>query len=115
LATSLLSGIVNLTAAADRLRSDDGPPMQEVVANARLSVAILKPIDGQPFEAGPAPADLFYVVIAGFGCLISTDGDDIDFTAGDILFVEAGSDRRFRNLSRKFQAWRIELLAPPAK
>jgi hypothetical protein len=101
------SGAYNLTALADRLRSDKLAHMLPVLEHVTLSATILRPVHGKPFEAGPAPSDTIYVVIAGFGCLGSGAGDDMEATAGDVLFVTGGSDRRFTKLSRKFQVWRL--------
>jgi len=49
------------------------------------------------------------VVIAGFGVLRGNAGIEVDFTAGDLVFVPVGTDRQFSGLSSKFQAWRIGL------
>ena len=106
-------GAYNLTALADRLRSDKLADVLPVLEHATLSATILRPVPGEPFEPGPAAFDTIYVVIAGFGSLGSGGGDDLEATAGDVLFVTSGSIRRFTRLSPKFQVWRLALRFPP--
>jgi len=78
-----------------------------------LSTTVLRPVPGEPFEEGRAPSDTLYVVIAGFGRLGSGDADDMDATAGDVLFLAAGRNRPFPKLSRKFLVWRLALRLLP--
>jgi hypothetical protein len=105
-------GAYNLTALADRMRSDTLVHALPVLEHDALSATILRPVPGEPFEEGPATSDTVYVVIAGFGSLGSSDADDMDATAGDVLFVTAGRNRRFTKLSRKFLVWRLTLRSP---
>ena len=107
-------GAYNLTALADRLRSDKLGHVLPVLEYDTLSATIVRPVSGAAFEEGPAPSDTIYVVIAGFGSLGSGDADDMEATAGDVLFVTAGRNRRFTKLSRKFQVWRLTLRPPLA-
>ncbi|MDQ0840017.1 hypothetical protein [Sphingomonas faeni] len=107
------AGAYNLTALADRLRADELAYVLPVLEHHTLSATILRPVPGEPFEEGPAPTDTVYVVIAGFGRLGSGDADEMDATAGDVLFVTAGHTRRFTELSRKFLVWRLALRLLP--
>jgi len=101
--------VFNLTALADRLRSDGAVGVLPVLEHDTISAVILRPVPGQPFEDGPAPSDTIYVVIAGDGRLSSGGADEVEATSGDVLFVPAGQARRFTKLSRKFQMWRLAL------
>jgi hypothetical protein len=105
-------GAYNLTALAERLRSERLAPVLPVLDHDVLAATILRPVPGEAFEEGQAPSNTIYVVIAGFGTLGSCDADDMEVTAGDVLFVSAGADRRFTKLSRKFHVWRL-ILRPP--
>lgn len=87
--------------------------MLSVLEHEALSASVLRPVPGEPFEEGPAPFDTIYVVIAGFGSLGSGDADDMEATAGDVLFVPAGCHRCFSKLSHKFQVWRLTLRPRP--
>ena len=107
-------GAYNLTALADRLRSDKLAPVLPVLEHDALSATILRPVPGEAFEEGAAPCDTIYVVIAGFGSLGSGDAGEMDATAGDVLFVTAGAYRHFARLSRKFQVWKLTLRSRPA-
>lgn len=110
--TTAGDGNYNLSALADRLRSERPALVLSVLEHEALSAAVLRPVPGEPFEEGPAPSNTIYVVIAGFGSLGSGDGDDMEATAGDVLFVTAGRNRCFSKLSRKFQVWRLTLRTP---
>jgi mannose-6-phosphate isomerase-like protein (cupin superfamily) len=100
-------GAFNLTALAYRHRSDRPAHVLPVLEHGAFSATILRPLPGEPFEEGPALTDTIYIVIAGFGCLGSGDKKSVEATAGDVLFVPAGRERRFTKLSRKFEVWRI--------
>jgi hypothetical protein len=103
--------VYNLTALADRLRPGELTHELHVLGHDALSATLLRPVPDEPFEAGEASSHTIYVVIAGFGSLGSGDADDREATAGDVLFVPAGANRRFTRLSRKFQVWRLTFTA----
>ncbi|MFL0419512.1 hypothetical protein ACH0CP_18580 [Sphingomonas sp. 179-I 2A4 NHS] len=73
-----------------------------------MSAEIVVPESGVPFEAGQAGRDMLYIVMAGSG-VVESDGQEVDFTTGDVLFAPAGADRHFTKLSQKFKAWKIAL------
>jgi len=101
--------ICNLTASAYRHGDGESVRLNPVLTHGSLSAEIVTATGAAPFEQGPVDRDIFYVVIAGFGVLQDGAGAEVDFTAGDLLFVPAGIDRRFSKLSSKFQTWRIML------
>lgn len=50
--------------------------------------------------------DEIYVVARGTGEFVK-ENERINFTAGDVLFVEAGVEHRFENFSEDFATWVI--------
>jgi mannose-6-phosphate isomerase-like protein (cupin superfamily) len=54
----------------------------------------------------PHEKDEIYVVVRGAGEFVK-ENEKIDFTAGDVLFVEAGVAHRFENFSEDFATWVI--------
>ncbi len=49
------------------------------------------------------------MIIAGYGVLLCSDGERIEFTAGDVMFVPAGAEHHFDEIVPKFRTWRIEI------
>ena len=101
--------ICNLTAAVYRRGDGEDVRANPILTHGSLSAEIVAATDFSPFDEGPANQDMLYIVIAGFGVLQDGTGAGVDFTAGDLVFVPAGADRRFSKLSSKFQTWRIRL------
>ena len=110
---SAKDGVYNLTALADRLPRDGVGNMLPVLEHDVLAAAILRPKRGEPLEDGSASYDTIYVIIAGYCRLRSGRVDDVEATAGDVLFVPKGQEPRFAKLSRKFEMWKL-VLRPPA-
>ncbi|HSK70264.1 MAG TPA: cupin domain-containing protein [Pyrinomonadaceae bacterium] len=54
----------------------------------------------------PHEKDEIYVVVRGSGEFVKGN-ERLDFTAGDVLFVEAGVEHRFENFSEDFATWVI--------
>ena len=69
-----------------------------------LEVEVYKPdrIDKQQ----PHERDEVYIVISGSGEFFN-DGDRVDFSPGDFLFVKAGKEHRFENFTDDFATWVI--------
>lgn len=57
-------------------------------------------VDGQ----SPHDQDEIYIVHAGRGAFL-LGGERHDFRAGDVFFVEAGTEHRFVDFSEDFAAW----------
>ena len=57
-------------------------------------------IDGQH----PHAQDELYIVNRGSGCFVQ-DGKRKPFGTGDALFVPAGMDHHFENMSDDFETW----------
>ena len=54
----------------------------------------------------PHSQDEIYVIASGSG-LFFRDGERIQFSQGDVLFVPAGMDHHFENFSKDFATWVI--------
>ena len=54
----------------------------------------------------PHEKDEIYVVARGSGEFVK-ENERINFTTGDVLFVEAGIEHRFENFTEDFAAWVI--------
>jgi mannose-6-phosphate isomerase-like protein (cupin superfamily) len=52
----------------------------------------------------PHERDEIYVIISGKGSFIN-DAEQVNFKAGDFLFVKAGIDHRFINFTPDFSTW----------
>jgi mannose-6-phosphate isomerase-like protein (cupin superfamily) len=88
-----------------RLEADDAFKTQrfaEVFAHGSLSVELYAPrgVDAQT----PHTRDEVYVVIAGRGQFFC-DGETRDVGPGELLFVPAGMDHRFLDVSDDFATW----------
>ena len=59
-----------------------------------------------PNVQSPHTQDEIYVVIRGSGVLVH-DGGQEPFTAGDLLFVAAGSEHHYEGFSPDLALWRI--------
>lgn len=53
---------------------------------------------------GPHDQDELYIVAQGTG-VFAKGGERTPFAAGDLLFVEAGTDHRFEHFSDDFLTW----------
>ena len=54
----------------------------------------------------PHEKDEIYVIVRGSGEFVK-ENERMNFTAGDVLFVEAGVAHRFENFSEDFATWVI--------
>lgn len=103
---------INLTAAVDLAGLLNGRGVTQVLTGARLTFGIHGP-DGLEAVPETSEADTLYVIIAGYGVLCCSDGERIEFTAGDVMFVPAGAEHRFDEIGPKFVMWRIEIAQMP--
>ena len=114
---------VNLTALAERLPPLPSPDAPDGATSASASARRVLTRGDLRFEVVQAPEkaggrdgstagdgpDEIYVVISGDGAFRCADGEIVEFTAGDVLFVPAGAAGRFVRSSRGFRTWRIAL------
>ncbi len=102
---------VNLTAAVELGRLTDGPASAPVLSREHLAFAI-HGVDELQTVAERVETDILYVIISGYGILCCADGERIEFTAGDVMFVPAGAEHRFDEIGPKFRTWRIAIGKP---
>jgi mannose-6-phosphate isomerase-like protein (cupin superfamily) len=69
-----------------------------------LDVAIALPVP--PKDQAPHAQDEIYIIIRGRGVLIHDDKRD-SFEPGDILFVAAGTEHQFEEVSEELALWRV--------
>jgi mannose-6-phosphate isomerase-like protein (cupin superfamily) len=69
-----------------------------------LDVAFSLPVP--PQQQSPHTQDEIYVIVRGRGVLIH-DGKRDSFEAGDLLFVAAGIEHQFENVSQDLALWRV--------
>lgn len=108
--TDFGTGICNLTARADRLRMGERDDAPEGFSHDGILAEIITSAVGGLCEPGRVERDTLYIVTAGSG-VVASNGEEVDFTTGDVLFAPAGVDRRFTKITQKFRAWKILLRA----
>ena len=69
-----------------------------------LDVAFALPVP--PREQTPHTQDEIYIIVRGRGVLIH-DGKRDSFDSGDILFVAAGTEHQFEDVSEDLALWRV--------
>jgi mannose-6-phosphate isomerase-like protein (cupin superfamily) len=83
------------------------PPAEHAVSAFRrgpLDVALSLPVG--PRQQTPHIQDEIYFIIRGRGVLIH-DGKRDRFESGDLLFVAAGIEHQFEDVSEDFAIWRV--------
>lgn len=60
-------------------------------------------------QADGLPGDTVYVVASGYGVL-HHDGEALECTAGDVIFVPSGQPHRFERLEAGIRVWRISAM-----
>jgi mannose-6-phosphate isomerase-like protein (cupin superfamily) len=69
-----------------------------------LDVAFAFPVP--PKDQAPHTQDEIYIIIRGRGVLIH-DGKRDSFESGDILFVAAGTEHQFEDVTEDLALWRV--------
>ena len=69
-----------------------------------LDVAFALPVP--PKEQAPHTQDKIYIIIRWRGVLIH-DGKRDSFESGDILFIAAGTEHQFEDVSENLALWRV--------
>jgi mannose-6-phosphate isomerase-like protein (cupin superfamily) len=69
-----------------------------------LDIAFSLPVP--PKEQVPHAQDEIYIIVHGRGVLIH-DGKRDSFESGDILFVAAGIEHRFEDVTEDLALWRV--------
>lgn len=87
----------------NRLPTPEGKRFVELFAHGTLTVELYAPrgIDPQT----PHSRDEVYVIVSGTGTFRHAHDEDVKFGPGDVLFVAAGVEHRFKEFSDDFAAW----------
>jgi mannose-6-phosphate isomerase-like protein (cupin superfamily) len=101
----------NLTAAAELAGLTKEHGITQVLNRPDVAVTIHATGDLETRAEG-AETDIIYVIISGYGVLCCRGGARIEFTAGDVMLVPAGTWHRFEEISPKFRTWRIAVGKP---
>jgi len=98
------SCVIRLAEAQARITRLTGEHAVRVLQRGTLDVALS--ITASPTRQTPHAQDEIYVVVRGRGVLLH-DGRRDAFEAGDLLFVAAGVEHQFDDLSADFGVWRV--------
>jgi len=98
------SNVIRLAEAEVQIPGPGGEHAVQVLQRDSLDVALSAP--KRPIEQSPHKQDEIYVVIRGKGVLFH-DGKRDAFETGDLLFVTAGVEHQFEDISDDLAVWRI--------
>jgi len=98
------SRVIHLAEAQLRLPGVSGEHAIRLLQRGTLNVALSIPV--APTRQTPHAQDEIYVVVRGRGVLLH-DGERDAFEVGDLLFVAAGVEHQFDELSGDFAVWRV--------
>ncbi len=76
----------------------------EALKHGTMSLILFAP-QGKDYQT-PHCQDELYIVVAGAG-VIEIDGESISFALGDSLFVKAGLEHRFTEMSDDLKMWAV--------
>lgn len=96
-------GHFTLADGLKQLSTPEGKRFVELFAHGTLTVELYAPrgLDGQT----PHARDEVYVIANGSGTFRAGDFPDIKFGPGDVLFVAAGVEHRFKEFTDDFATW----------
>lgn len=97
------SRVVRLADAEGAIPGPAGEHAVTVMRRGPLDVALSRPL--RPAQT-PHAQDEIYVIIRGQGVFIH-DGSRDHFESGDLLFVAAGTEHQFEDISADFAMWRV--------
>ena len=98
------SRVIHLSEMRARIPGPAGEHAVLVLKRGTLDVALSIPATS--VRQTPHTQDELYVVIRGSGFFLH-DGKRDPFETGDLLFVAAGIEHQFEDLSQDFAVWRI--------
>lgn len=90
--------------AVEQLKQEAEKPFIVLMQHGTMSVEYFAPKKSD--TQSPHQQDELYVIARGHGFL-NRNGERLDCKAGDILFVPAGMEHRFENLTDDFSSWVI--------
>jgi mannose-6-phosphate isomerase-like protein (cupin superfamily) len=94
---------LKVAAALPQLPTPEGKPFVELFAHGTLTVELYAPrgVDMQT----PHSQDEVYVIARGTGSFRQGHFPDVTFGPGDVFFVPAGVEHRFKDFSDDMAAW----------
>jgi len=98
-----MQGHLKVAEALQHLPTAEGKRFIELFKHGTLSVELYAPrgIDPQT----PHARDEIYVIVSGTGTFRRGQDADVSFGPGDVLFVAAGVEHRFKDFSDDLAAW----------
>lgn len=98
------SGVIRLTEAEAGIPGPAGEHAATLLRHGSLDVAFSIPL--YPRQQTPHARDEIYIIIRGRGVLFH-DGKRDPFESGDVLFVAAGIEHQFEDITRDLVLWRV--------
>lgn len=98
------SHVIRLAQATARIPGPAGERSVNLVQRGTLDVALSVPPSTN--QQAPHAQDEIYVIIRGRGTLLH-EGEGESFEPGDLVFVAAGVEHRFADISDDLAVWRI--------
>ena len=98
------SRVIRLAEAQGGIPGPAGERAAMVLQRGTLDVALSLPL--RPSQQTPHAQDEIYFIIRGLGVLIHGSKRD-PFESGDLLFVAAGTEHQFEDISEDFAVWRV--------
>jgi mannose-6-phosphate isomerase-like protein (cupin superfamily) len=98
------SRVIHLADAQASIPGPTGEHAVKILQRGTLDVALSIP--KRPIPQSPHEQDELYLIIRGRGILFH-DGKREPFEAGDLLFVAAGIEHQFEDITNDLAVWRI--------
>ena len=98
------SRVIRLAEAQAGIPGPEGERAVMVLQRGTLDVALGLPL--RPSQQTPHAQDEIYFIIRGRGMLIHESNRD-PFESGDLLFVAAGTEHQFEDITEDLAVWRI--------
>jgi mannose-6-phosphate isomerase-like protein (cupin superfamily) len=98
------SRVIHLVEAKAGIPGPAGERAVTVLQRGTLDVALGLPL--RPSQQSPHAQDEIYFIIRGRGVLIH-DGKRDPFESGDLLFVAAGIEHQFEDVTEDLALWRV--------
>lgn len=96
------SGVVHLGEGQARIPSAESDHAVTLLQRGTLKVKLSLPVN--PNLQAPHAQDEIYIAVRGQGVLFH-DGKRDSFTAGDLMFVAAGTEHHFEDFSDDLAVW----------
>jgi mannose-6-phosphate isomerase-like protein (cupin superfamily) len=101
-------GPINLTQVAEGMSWTDARESLRVCSSSQTDSLCIQPLDESDGQLNDGVSDAIYIVIAGYGVL-QCGSKEIEYTAGDVLFIPRGHPHRFGRMDGALRIWRISL------